>query len=51
MTLSCAGKLAPVWPAIGIIVELIVLALVIIIYELYKRKKSAEKGEDEKDLT
>ncbi len=42
----CAGKMAPLWPAIGILAELFLLAVIIIIYELYKRK-SAKKPEDD----
>lgn len=43
----CVGKMAPLWPAIGILVELFVLALIIIIYEIYKKKTTKKSADDQ----
>lgn len=43
------GKLAALWPFLGIIAEVIVLVAVIFIYEKRRAKKEQEETEDTAD--
>jgi len=48
--IDCIGWLAPLWPFIGICVEVIVLIIIIAIYENRRSKQLAEEARKEEAL-
>jgi len=40
-----ADRLAPLWPFIGIVMEIIILVAIIIIYELYCKKQNEKEDQ------